>query len=274
MSDTSVQVFTKPELIQKFHEIESLGWVECRHQGSNADIGSTLESLLGIEENNLPIPNASEWELKTQRVGTVSLVTLFHCEPSPTALKFVVNMLLPQYGWQHKSAGVRYPETEMSFRQTISAKKRSDRGFTVVVNRKEKKVQISFDAKSVEKRHAEWLNSVEERVGLADLQPQPYWGFRDLEHKVGIKLKDMFFVLAETKRLNGKDYCHYYNVLMLRDFSFKAFLRAIEDGNVLIDFDSRTGHNHGTKFRLRQNCFTNLYSTVETVLHNPRLLQD
>lgn len=27
----------------------------------------------------------------------------------------------------------------------------------------------------------------------------------------------------------------------------------------LVDFDARTGHNHGTKFRMRQNCLPDLY---------------
>ena len=39
---------------------------------------------------------------------------------------------------------------------------------------------------------------------------------------------------------------------MLQQFSFDGFLHAIETGKVLIDFDARSGHNHGTKFRLRQ----------------------
>jgi hypothetical protein len=35
---------------------------------------------------------------------------------------------------------------------------------------------------------------------------------------------------------------------MLEKFSFEGFLRAIEQAAILIDFDARTGHNHGTKF--------------------------
>jgi hypothetical protein len=78
-----------------------------------------LEDLLEIKENNLPIPNANEWELKTQRIHTTSLTTLFHSEPSPRAIRFVPQVLLPQYGWKHQEAGGAYPLTEMSFRQTI-----------------------------------------------------------------------------------------------------------------------------------------------------------
>jgi hypothetical protein len=50
--------------------------------------------------------------------------------------------------------------------------------------------------------------------------------------------------------------------MMLQKFSLDEFLKAIEKGNLLIDFDARTGHNHGTKFRLRQNAFPSLYSEV------------
>jgi hypothetical protein len=53
---------------------------------------------------------------------------------------------------------------------------------------------------------------------------------------------------------------------MLQKFSFDSFLRELENGNILVDFDARTGHNHGTKFRLRQNCFPLLYERASVVL--------
>ena len=40
----------------------------------------------------------------------------------------------------------------------------------------------------------------------------------------------------------------------------------MELGNILVDFDARTGHNHGTKFRMRQNCLAKLYETVTVIL--------
>ncbi len=46
---------------------------------------------------------------------------------------------------------------------------------------------------------------------------------------------------------------------MLQKFNFEAFLRAIEEAKILVDFDARTGHNHGTKFRMRQNSLPLLY---------------
>jgi hypothetical protein len=114
-----MKIYTKETLIEKLKSIRDLGFILNARQGNHGGIGNTLEDLLEIKENNLPIPNAAEWELKTQRIGTSSLTTLFHLEPSPQALKFVPSLLLPKYGWPHQEAGLKYPTTEMSFRQTI-----------------------------------------------------------------------------------------------------------------------------------------------------------
>ena len=50
---------------------------------------------------------------------------------------------------------------------------------------------------------------------------------------------------------------------MLKGFSQNKFIAAIEAGKLLVDFDARTGHNHGTKFRLEQNCMPDIYDSVE-----------
>jgi MvaI/BcnI restriction endonuclease family len=127
-----MKIYTKETLIEELKKIRDLGFVPNARHGNHGGIGNTLEDLLGIEENNLPIPNAAEWELKTQRLNTSSLLTLFHTEPSPQALRFVPSLLLPQYGWSHQKAGNGYPEIEMSFRQTIHGLGPSDRGFKVI----------------------------------------------------------------------------------------------------------------------------------------------
>ena len=261
-----MKLYTKENLIAELHKIAQMGWVENVRHGNAGGIGNTLEDLLGIEENNLPIPNAAEWELKTQRLNTSSLTTLFHIEPSPRAVKFVPQVLLLKYGWQHQEAGKKHPENEMSFRQTIHGNSPSDRGFMVKIDKENRKVLISFDHTKVAKKHKEWLKSVKKRIGLGELNPQPYWGFDDLEHKVGTKLLNCFYVQAEVKKENEKEFYKYSKVTMLQKFSFDGFLRELENGNILVDFDARTGHNHGTKFRMRQNCLPNLYKKVTTII--------
>lgn len=259
-------IYTKPVLIEKLKQIAGMGWVPNARNDNSGGIGNTLEDLLGIKENNLPIPNAAEWELKAQRIGSSSLTTLFHIEPSPRAIRFVPQVFLPKYGWEHRERGKKYPKDEMSFRQTIHGKYPSDRGFKVVIDRKEKKVLISFNFHVVDERHSKWLDSVNDRIGLGELDPQPYWGFDDLEHKAGTKLLNAFYVQAEVKKENKKEFYRYSKVMMLQKFSFNNFLKELDKGNILVDFDARSGHNHGTKFRMKQDTLPNLYEKITKIL--------
>lgn len=259
-------IYTKEELIKRLRTIEKMGFVPNMRHGNHGGVGNTLEELLGISENNLPIPNAAEWELKTKRLRSSSLTTLLHLEPSPRALHFVPKIFLLKYGWPHKKAGILYPESEMSFRQTIHACSRSDRGFTVIIDREKQKLLISFDSSKVDARHADWLKTLKNRVGLQELNPQPYWGFDDLENIAGSKLLNCFFVQAKVKKCEGKEFYHFQQVMMLEKFSFEKFLKALEEGKILIDFDARTGHNHGTKFRIRQDSLPIVYERMTSII--------
>ena len=181
-------------------------------------------------------------------------------EPSPRAYKFVPSILLPEFGWRHQEAGIKYPDDEKSFRQTINANIYSNRGFTVKVDRNQRKVLINFDhSKIIDRDHPEWINFIEGK----SLNPEPYWGFDDLYHKAGTKLHNCFFVWAESKKINGILHFHYQEIYMLKQFDLDRFIDAIESGDVYIDFDARTGHNHGTKFRLRREALIDLYAEVK-----------
>ena len=103
-----MKIYSKDSLIAELKKIATQGWIKNARHGNHGGIGNTLEDLLGITENNLPIPNASEWELKSQRLNTSSLTTLFHIEPSPRAVKFVPQILLLKYGWKHQESGKKY----------------------------------------------------------------------------------------------------------------------------------------------------------------------
>lgn len=263
---TVLNLITKEELIQRFKEIEAMGWIENYRKGNDGAVGNILEDLLGIPENNLPIPNAAEWELKSQRTNTTSLVTLCHMEPSPRALSLVSNVLLPQYGWPHKQAGKKYPVEEKSFRSTTNAISFTDRGFKLNVNRKDQRLEFVFDSSKCSDRHNGWLESVEQRAGLGAFEIMPYWGFNDLYTKAGTKLLNCFYVLADVKRENGREYFHYNQVLMLKRVNMDKFIDAIEAGCLYVDFDARTGHNHGTKFRIAFKDIPKVYDEVIKIL--------
>lgn len=268
-----MKLFSKQELIDSIKEISSNGWHKSvkstKDRRNDGAVGNTLEELLGIEENNLPIPNASEWELKGQLKSTSALITFKHSEPSPRALKFVPHILLPKYGWQHKQAGKKYPVSEMSFRSTTYGNRYNRRGFKIELDRKSRKIKFTFNASEADNSRSEissWLASVDSRIGLGNLNPEPYWGFDDLRNVIGFKMKNCFYVVADNKIENNHEYFKYVELYILSGFSFTRFLDAIDEGFAYVDFDARTGHNHGTKFRLKQGHFSRIYENVDRVL--------
>ena len=253
---TVLKVFSKEELIEKFKEIYAKGWIKNERGKNDGAVGNTLEDLLEIPENNLPIPNAAEWELKAQRSDTSSLLTMFHMEPSPRAMKIVPSILLQKYGWASAKAGSLYPDDEKSFRATLNAKTYSDRGFKVNVNDEQRRVEIVFDNAHTDERHSGWVDSVEKRVGhLNNFDVAPYWGF--------YVQADQKFEVKNSKREN---FFLYNYVLKLSQFDQDKFIDAIRQGKVYVDFDARTGHNHGTKFRIHYYDIPTLYKNAEVVL--------
>lgn len=82
--------------------IEKMGWIKNRRPGNVGGVGNTLEDLLEVAENNLQLPDLGDWELKSQRADSASLMTLFHMEPKPRVSRIVPRILLPKYGWAHQ----------------------------------------------------------------------------------------------------------------------------------------------------------------------------
>jgi len=253
------RLLTKQQVIEKLKQAQGMGWIKSLRPLNSGGIGNTIDSLLGLPENNLPIANSAQWELKSHRLGSSSLLTLFHMEPEPRGHKIVASILLPSYGWQGRPG-------QTSFRQTLRATQSTDRGFGVAVDHTRHRVVVYFDAMKVHHRHTGWLESVKTRAGLGPLSPQPYWPFQDLFLKASTKLLNSFYVEAEAKRENGEEFFRIARVLILQGFEVDRFVLAIEQGDAAIDFDARTGKNHGTKFRLKQDWIPKLYRYAEQVL--------
>ena len=59
-----MKTYIKASLIEALTAIRDRGWIPTSRKNNAGGIGNTLEELLGIAENNLPLPNVAEWELK------------------------------------------------------------------------------------------------------------------------------------------------------------------------------------------------------------------
>mgnify|MGYP000916183619 FL=1 len=67
---------TIEEFTYKFKEIKELGFIPTKRKGPTG-IGYTLETLLGIIENNEAHPDIEGAELKAHRTKGNSMITLF-----------------------------------------------------------------------------------------------------------------------------------------------------------------------------------------------------
>lgn len=257
---------SKAVLIEKLQDIIKLGWVHTKRSRNDGAIGNTLEDLLGIKENNFSIANTVDWELKTQRAHTSSLITLFHMDPKPRKPKSVVaNYLLPRYGWRHKEAGEKYSPKEMSFRATLTGNRYTDRGLIVQVDSVKRRIEIIFDPEKVSPRHHDWLDHTIKKDGSGKMKTTPYWEFDELAKKCVGKIRNTVFVVGESRNIAGQEEFKFNKITLLEDFAFNNLLRALINGLLYIDFDARTGHNHGTKFRIKQGSWPALYSKITEV---------
>ena len=78
-------ITTLQDFISQFRKVKELGWITT-HRSGPTGIGKTLEDLLGIDENNFDLPDFGETELKSFRIDTNSLLTLFTKSPLPAGV--------------------------------------------------------------------------------------------------------------------------------------------------------------------------------------------
>ena len=172
---------SKEYVVERLKSVAKLGWIKNHNSNNAGGVGNTIASMLGLPSDNLPIADTAQWELKSHKIGSSSLVTLLHLEPEPRESRVVAKLLLPKYGWPDQSR-----PNEISFRQTIQAQHPSDRGFKVSIDTQNEKVSIVFDSAAVDQRHSNWLEQVNSKAGLGPINPQPYWNFQQLFLKAWI----------------------------------------------------------------------------------------
>jgi len=64
------------EFVEKINELKKRGYIKTKRRGDTG-VGYTLEQELGLSENNISGPDLKNIELKAQRRGSSSKITLF-----------------------------------------------------------------------------------------------------------------------------------------------------------------------------------------------------
>lgn len=260
---------TVDELIEKLQSVMHQ-WHRGTRQGNDGNQGNTLEDLLGVPENNIPLPDLGGiFELKTQKKESNALITLLHSDP--TIPQTPVPKLCVSLGWPHKDAGGKYPQDEMSFRSTTYGHGYSDRGFRIQAN--DDILEFIFSPQEVQTwkedksksfaSYGDWLEDLDGRhIHYTEVLPVQY-DMRVLSEKIKAKLEHTVFVLCKTKKCptTGEKLFYYDEAFILSGFKHYNLVNLLNTGGLYLDFDARTRHNHGTKIRVKKERLPELFES-------------
>jgi hypothetical protein len=225
------QKMTVAEFSAKFSEIKSRGFVHSLRKGPTG-VGFTLETLLGIRENNEDIPDIEGAELKAHRHNANSMITLFTFNNK--AWKMPPLEAVKAYGSLDRNGrqGLYY---------TMSLKPNSAGLFLYVDN----------DEVSV--RH------ISGKVVTA-------WSLETLAAQFMKKIPALIFVTAFTELRDNREYFHYYRARLMKDTTPELLKNQFLSETILVDLrlhDKGTmARNHGTGFRAYEDKLPFLFRLV------------
>ena len=224
------------ELKAKLSEINHMGYIVSLRKGPTG-IGYTLETLLGVKENNLKSPDLGNIELKCKRIKSTSRMTMLTFNKS--VWKIEQDELIKQYG---------YVNTKGQWALYTTAKnKPNNRGFYV---------RVEQDA--VKLYHKDGLCPIE-------------WQLEDLIKELKKKLANVLLVHADSRKSKGQEEFWYKEAYLLTGLIVENFLELIKDGAIVIDlrmYIKGTGsvRNHGTAFRCYRRYWDLCYSNTKRLL--------
>ena len=230
-------MITYSELIDKLKAIKEMGFIRTHRIGTTG-IGKTIEDLLGIEENNVPSPNAGMIELKSARRNVSSMLTLFTKSPLPRGANSV---LLKRFGYESTKDNER-----KILHTTVSAK-----GYNQIKGETGFKIDIKNNEIYI-------ITTQNEILG--------YWDEETIKNSFEKKLPYLLYVKAEARGRGSNEEFWFNEAWLLSKFDFDNFLNLLRQGIILVDIrigqypDGRT-HDHGTAFRVFPDkldlCFEN-----------------
>lgn len=227
------------ELRKKLIEIKNKGFIKA-NRTSDTGIGKTLEDLLGICENNLAIPDAGQFEIKSKRIESDSMLTLATKSPLPRG----INKKLYE--------AFRYKNDEGNYclHSTTYSSRSNPQGFKISL----------IESKIV----------LENRNNI-----QAYWHLSIFEDVLVSKSNNILLIFAKSKGKSPNEYFHYTEAYLLSDLNFTKFQEAIKNDKLLVDIrigTYKTGkrqgkyHDHGTAFRIHKRDFTELYKNYTQII--------
>ena len=266
--------FTVEKLRQEMIMI-SKDWHPAVAKGDQG-AGRTLENLLGIDENNISMPDLGNIEIKSQKSESKTLISLFTNEPSNSSSNASIPLVIQSMGWKHENAGKSYPVSEKVFSSTISPDEFTNRGMIVSVDKN--KIYLKFNPDKIKKNDpdrsrqrtyptlGDWYNDINKRISPHYSQVMPlFYDRKKIEKKLVDKLNNTFLCLRKNKTIEGKLHFKFFEGFILKNILQEKIDKMYKKG-LYFDIGARTHHNHGTKLRMKKKNLFELFKTTEKIL--------
>lgn len=225
-------ITTLDDFIYEFTKIKNQGWIRTHRSGSTG-VGKTLEDLLGIPENNLTEPDFGEYELKSCRINSQSMLTMFTRAPKPAKSN---TYLRKKYGYSSNA----YNNDEKVLHSTLTAAH-----FVPIANTGHQ-LKIVCDETKISIASQSQIENV-------------FWDKESLRTAFERKYKNKFvYVKAKSRGVGADEEFHFIEAYEVSGFNYDAMITLLEQGKIFIDLrigqypDGRT-HDHGTGFRIRES---------------------
>ncbi|MBQ7333476.1 MAG: glycosyl hydrolase [Clostridia bacterium] len=237
-------IYTLDDFIREFERIKNMGWIRT-HRSGPTGIGKTLEDLLGIPENNFDLPDFGEYELKSCRLNSNSMLTMFTLSPQPVRSN---TYLRKKYGYSSNA----YDNDEQVLHSTLTASR------FVPIYDTGNSLKIICDDEKI---------SIASQDGIEAV----YWTRDRLKRAFEKKYKNKFvYVKAESRGFGANEEFLFVEAYEVSGFDYDAMIELLEAGKIFVDLrigqypDGRT-HDHGTGFRIKENDHHLLFKVVRRI---------
>lgn len=228
-------IYTLDDFIREYRKICDMGWITT-HRAGPTGIGKTLEDLLGIPENNIDGPDFGDYELKSCRLDSNSMLTMFTRAPQPARTNTYLRL---KYGY---SSGA-YDNDEKVLHATLSA----DR-FTPIADTGHK-LKIWCDVEGIYIMSEDGVENV-------------FWSRDALKKCFEKKYKNKFvYAKAQSRGTGANEQFRFVEAYEVSGFDYEAFIDLLEEGKIYVDLrigqyhngpNKGKTHDHGTGFRIKE----------------------
>ena len=230
------------DIILELKKIKQKGYIKTKRRGPTG-VGMTLESLVGIQENNISGPNGHQTELKSTRKTSMTPLTIFSKSPLP---KGINQELCKKFGKSTNGKKQIYTTINAVTQNRVYG----EPGLRLVVHK----------SKIIIEHHTD------------DKMSNPYWDKKTLQETFERKYaKYLLYVHAERRGHGMKEEFHYTKAWLIHGFSFSRFVKLLKEGHIKVDI--RIGidsdgkpHDHGTAFRIPESKFDRFFATRRIVM--------